>query len=667
MQFWRLTFGDPGLGEPLACSYDWILVAMSVAAACLGGFAAFAIADRIQAATSSAARRRWLAAGAFALGGGIWAMHFIGMLTFSLPIRVAFDLEITIFSIVPALLGSRVALQTMAQPSAGWKMQQLRALTMAGGVVCMHYVGMEAMRMDGRLYYDPALFVLSIIVGHGLAVIALHWKRLPPSKTSALGARLRPAVLGFAIAGMHYTAMTAARFYPPADGLQLHPGFVFPRFYLAVAVFLVVALITAAALVAVRLDRWLEKTTAALHDTEARERTLLDSLVEGVLAVDGDGVIESANAAAKRMFGVDAVEIEGTSLYRYLPRLLALSPNESPAAANRNTGCFSADCLETLARRPNGTELPVEVSASAYDAEGRSFSTIIVRDISRRKQAESRLRQSQKLESIGQLAAGIAHEINTPTQYLSDNVRFLRDSFGQLVNLARLQQGLLGQARSRPLCPEEAVEHERACADADLEFLAEEAPRSIEESLEGLERIASIVRSLKEFSHPDTEQMTSADLNRAIASTVTIARNEWKYVAQVETDFDTDLPPVACHLGEFNQVILNLIVNSAQAIGGASHDSAEKGLIRVRTKHDNGWVEVRVEDNGPGIPEEIQDRIFDPFFTTKEVGVGTGQGLAIAHGIIVTKHNGSIHVESEPGKGATFIVRLPIAGARIPA
>jgi PAS domain S-box-containing protein len=473
-----------------------------------------------------------------------------------------------------------------------------------------------------------------------------------------------PLMLGLAVAGMHYTAMAASRFHVRPGAAPDHGGLELPPVGMAVGILVIVVLITGCALVAVRIDEWLRATAAVLQDARARERTLLESMVEGVLSVDGGAVIESANSAAKRMFGLDG-QIEGRPLDTLLPQVLDLAGGHA-GGRPPNNGLFDAKCVETMARRDDGAEFPVEFSASAYDADGQRFFSIIIRDVSQRKQAEQQLRQSQKLESIGQLAAGIAHEINTPTQYLSDNVRFLRDSFGQLAGLLQLQQRLIGEASSRALAPEEGERHQSACADADLDFLLEETPRSIEESLEGLDRIASIVRSLKEFSHPDGDEMSSADLNRAIASTITVARNEWKYVAEVETDFDPGLPPVKCRLGDLNQVFLNLIINAAQAIGGAGEALGRKGVIRVRTSYEDDWVEVRVEDNGPGIPAQIRDRIFDPFFTTKDVGTGTGQGLAIAHSIIGSKHGGTIRVESEPGQGAAFIVRLPLDGARVP-
>jgi signal transduction histidine kinase len=180
--------------------------------------------------------------------------------------------------------------------------------------------------------------------------------------------------------------------------------------------------------------------------------------------------------------------------------------------------------------------------------------------------------------------------------------------------------------------------------------------------------VAALVNAMKEFSHPDTKEKTALDLNRAIASTITVARNEWKYVADLETDFDPSLPPISCHPGEFNQVVLNLIVNAAHAIGDvALQGGPQRGTIRVETRRAAEWAEIRIKDSGTGIPEKVRSRIFDPFFTTKEIGKGTGQGLAIARSVVVDKHGGSIHFETEEGKGTTFIIRLPYDGKALPA
>jgi signal transduction histidine kinase len=194
-------------------------------------------------------------------------------------------------------------------------------------------------------------------------------------------------------------------------------------------------------------------------------------------------------------------------------------------------------------------------------------------------------------------------------------------------------------------------------------YLLKEIPGAIEESLEGIERVSRIVKSMRDFAHPGSVEMKSVDLNQSIESTITVARNEWKYVAEMEMDFDESLPPVTCIAGEINQVVLNLIINATHAIADViGKDSQEKGLIKVKTIQDGDWVEIHVSDSGNGIPPEIQNRIFDPFFTTKEVGVGTGQGLAISHQVVVVKHGGSLSFKTKPGHGTTFIIRIPIDG-----
>jgi signal transduction histidine kinase len=207
------------------------------------------------------------------------------------------------------------------------------------------------------------------------------------------------------------------------------------------------------------------------------------------------------------------------------------------------------------------------------------------------------------------------------------------------------------------------VEVSAAVDKADLGYLLEEMPKAIEETLEGVNRVATLVGAMKDFSHPGTKEKVDLDLNRAIDSTITVARNEWKYVAELETDYDPSLPKVSCLPGEFNQVILILIVNATHAIADViGEGGSEKGKIKVQTRNCPEWDEVRIQDTGSGIPEKIQARIFDPFFTTKEIGKGTGQGLAIARSVIVDKHGGTIHFETEQGKGTTFVIRLPRDG-----
>jgi signal transduction histidine kinase len=281
---------------------------------------------------------------------------------------------------------------------------------------------------------------------------------------------------------------------------------------------------------------------------------------------------------------------------------------------------------------------------------------------------QAQLAQTQKLESIGRLAAGIAHEINTPTQYVGDNTRFLRDAVGSLLQALDLCQEFVGPTQEPCGWDERAARVRDALQALDFEFLREEIPKAVEQSLEGLERVTRIVRAMKDFAHPGAEGKEAVDLNQAIESTITVARNEWKYVAEMVTDFDPALPAVSCVAGEFNQVILNIVVNAAHAIADVvGRSTGEKGTITIATRQDGGWAEIRIADTGTGIPEEHRSKIFDHFFTTKELGKGTGQGLAIAYAVVTEKHGGTITVETEMGKGTTFIIRLPIESQSAPA
>jgi len=274
---------------------------------------------------------------------------------------------------------------------------------------------------------------------------------------------------------------------------------------------------------------------------------------------------------------------------------------------------------------------------------------------------QSQLAQAQKLESIGQLAAGIAHEINTPTQFIGDNTRFLQDAFGDLRGLLVKYAQLAEAGRTGSVTPEILADVDAAAKEVDLDYLNEQVPLAIAQALEGVGRVANIVRAMKDFSHPGGEGMEVVDLNRAIESTITVARNEWKYVAEMVTDFDPALPFVVCQIGDFNQVILNIVINAAHAIAGVVGDGAAgKGTITVSTRRDGDWAEIRIRDTGTGIAPEHRSKVFDHFFTTKEVGRGTGQGLAIAHAVIAEKHGGTITFETETGKGTTFVIRLPI-------
>lgn len=269
---------------------------------------------------------------------------------------------------------------------------------------------------------------------------------------------------------------------------------------------------------------------------------------------------------------------------------------------------------------------------------------------------QSRITHSGKMASLGYLAAGIIHEINTPMQYIRDNLSFLQQAFDDVNKLIQLY-GRLDGIPLNPETDEIFTEIRKLSEKIELDYLISEIPQAISQSQEGSERVAKILRAMKTFSHPGNGSKTDVDIKQALENTLAVSVNEWKYVADIEREFDLDLPPLHCYADELNQVFLNIIINAAHAIG--SLQQGKKGSIQIKTQKIDQWLEIKISDSGGGIPENIQSRVFEPFFTTKEAGQGTGQGLAIAHDVIVEKHHGHLSFESKTGRGTTFIIRLP--------
>lgn len=389
------------------------------------------------------------------------------------------------------------------------------------------------------------------------------------------------------------------------------------------------------------------RTEAALRASRKHLKGITDSLFEGVLVVNSERRIAFANPSARRLLklGEDAEELEGHCLDDLI--VVTDGPGApAPWQISSSTGEVVRD--DDAAFRLDGRTLAVAYACSPLvDEGGKRGAVLSFRDIETLKQAQNEAFQASRLAGIGQLAAGIAHEINTPIQYVGDNLGFIRNALGDITPL-------LGEVRQ--------VDGMAARFDeVGLDFLLEELPAAVDQSLDGVAQVARIVRSMKEFSHPGTTQKSAVDVNRALESTLTVSRSTWKHVATVETDFDPALPLVHCHPGEMNQVFLNLVVNAAHAIEGAGKPLP--GTIRVTTRRVGEWVEVEVADSGTGVPEDIRRRIFDPFFTTKAVGKGTGQGLSICYDVVVAKHHGQITVGGESGQGAVFTVRLPVNAA----
>ena len=403
-----------------------------------------------------------------------------------------------------------------------------------------------------------------------------------------------------------------------------------------------------------------KRAEEALRESEQRFRCIFDHAIDGIYIVDmEDKRTHMANKTFCRMLGYGLEELRGLGVADiHAKEDLAYAMKQFKRLARREITLAN----DIRVKRKDGSIFWADIAGAPVSLVGRRYLMCIFRDITERKGLERRLAQSQKLEAIGQLAAGIAHDINTPIQYIGGNVQFLEESFSALSRLIEKHRSLLDAVKAGPVPKDVVATVEAAASEADTEYLFREIPTAIREAIEGVDRVAGIVRAMKEFSHPGNETKTAVDLNQAIESTITVARSEWKYVAEMATNFDPDLPLVPCLPGDFNMAILNMVVNAAQAIAERVGDGSNgKGTITVRTRAVNDWAEIRISDTGTGIPEEARPRIFDPFFTTKTVGNGTGQGLTMVHDVVVQKHGGMITFNTEVGKGTTFIIRMPLA------
>jgi PAS domain S-box-containing protein len=399
---------------------------------------------------------------------------------------------------------------------------------------------------------------------------------------------------------------------------------------------------------------------AALRNAQAETNLFLRSIPSILIGLDSQGRITRWNLTASNTFGIDEISVDGRTIEDC--GIKWLHP-EMKVEITRWLATESIHRAENLPYEREGKTRLLGLQVMRIPAEnGEPIGFIVTgADITERLGLELQLRQAQKLEGIGQLAAGIAHEINTPTQFVGDNIRFLKDSWGPVAEFLVFCGTVQSDWTTGPVSPEQLQRFCELYLKCDLEYLSEHIPKAIDLCLEGVKRIAKIVKGFKEFSHPGSEEKRAINLNRAIETTIDVARHEWKYCADLVTALDLDLPLVPCLVGEFNQVMLNLIVNSAHAITNTiEKNGTGKGTITVSTQREGEWARVAVADTGAGIPVEIRSRVFEPFFTTKEVGKGTGQGLALAHAAIVNRHQGQLWFESELGQGTTFFIRLPL-------
>ncbi|MEF3698551.1 two-component system sensor histidine kinase NtrB [Desulfolutivibrio sp.] len=396
-----------------------------------------------------------------------------------------------------------------------------------------------------------------------------------------------------------------------------------------------------------------------LRESEGKYRTLVETMNEGILVLNEELVVTYINEMVSSLLGYPKDEIIGQKILKFLHA----ECNEDFIEQQRLRKEGNADSHEFVMVKSNGEKVFVLSSPTPlFDASHKFVGSYeVLTNISNIKLIEMQLIHSQKMETIGVMASGIAHEINTPLQYVIGNSSFIKENMEDVLDLTTKIRESLKMAASEDI--HDALQGlQQAFEGLDIEFITEEMPRAISECMEGLNRIAAIVTSVKRFSHPDSDVFKSINVNREIANTITISKNEWKSVAQLTSDFEENLPNLQCIPSDFNQVILNLIINASHALQEKYGDTSEKGTIHMKTYSGKHHLFVSVTDNGAGIQKSIRDKIFSPFFTTKDVGKGTGMGLAIVLKII-EKHKGKIWFESEEGQGTTFFVQFPLKPA----
>jgi PAS domain S-box-containing protein len=404
-----------------------------------------------------------------------------------------------------------------------------------------------------------------------------------------------------------------------------------------------------------------------LLEREKQLAVTLESIGEGVIAVDTMGKIQLLNPAAETITGWSSHEAREQPLVKVFPLLDPASNSSGKLMAFKDflpedgSGERRFQNLTLLCDNQVRKIIAGTISRMLGSNQQILGFTMVFQDITEQQQHQTQQALSQKLESIGQLAAGIAHEINTPMQYVGDNIYFMEDALSDLIPLVVEYRKLVNECELVGNKIELVREIHHREQQIDLDYLQEELPRALEQSREGIDRVRKLVLTMKDFAHPSSGIKAFADLNKGVQSTIQISINEWKYYAELQAELSPNLPLVYCVIDEINQAVLNLIVNSTHAIRDAVNTGRyTKGLIQVKTRQEGDDVAIEIADNGGGIPAEVKYLIFDPFFTTKDVGKGTGQGLTITHDIIVNKHGGRITLESEENKGTRFTLYLPV-------
>ena len=663
-EFWRFIPVSAENYQLIEGSYDYFLIFLSYLISSFSAYALLVVLERAWQANTDKSLKLWQAFGSVVFGLGVWAMHFTGMLAFKIPIPMSFDIDLTVISVFTPMIGVYFALKILSKKNFNILNTNLCALYLALSIGSMHFIGMEAMMVEGVMSYHFILFLSSLGVAYILAFIAICLIKqfhMTKNRNGLITKILTSVVMGASVGGMHYVAMSAVSYYVPINSqphsMNMHStSLAFP-----LAITGIVFVIVATTMVCAMIEDKLQQAERIIEESAKREKSIVEHMADGLLTINEQGIIDGINTAGFTMFEYERKQLINID-FRTIMRADHIQNNQENSLKdileNKLGQTFVAQGV-----KQDGTLFPIEVNFSKITILSQDIYNCVARDITHRMQLEEQLRQSQKLESIGQLSAGIAHEINTPTQYIADNTMFLKDSFDSCLKTVESMQLILNKDVAN-ITQHELDDVKSSFDDNDMDFILSEVPLAISQSIEGLDRVKNIIGAMKSFSHSNQGKISDIDLPESIESTVTVSRSEWRYLANLTTEFAEDLPKVKGLRDELNQVILNFIVNAAHTIEEKNSKNTEiLGNIHIAVSQQDEYVKISISDDGMGMPDDVKKRIFDPFFTTKDVGKGTGQGLSMAYTLIVDKHNGLIEVESEINVGTTFHISLPIKPA----
>ena len=617
-----------------AGTHDVLLVALSVLIAAAASYTALDLATRMRAA-SGWSSRAWLASAAIAMGGGIWSMHFVAMLAFSLPgLEVGYELRLTLLSLALPIAVTGLGFFVVNRPGAGPVALSLSGLVMGLGIAGMHYTGMAAMSMPADLSYDALWVAVSIFVAIGASVAAL-W--LAFHQTGVRDRIMAAAVMGLAVSGMHYSAMQGAAFGTGAHIGHVHGTASVNQTHLALWVtgttFLILVLALAAAMFDRHLSQSSEREAAALRASEERFRLLLQGVTDyAIFMLDPDGRVANWNAGAERIKGYTSDEIVGSHLSRfYTPEEVEAG---APATALRTAAEVGRFEAEGWRLRKDGSRFWANAVIDAIrDGEGRLVGFAkVTRDITERRQAQAdldrareALAQSQKMEAVGLLTGGVAHDFNNLLTAILGSLELMRKRLPDDPKLVRL----------------------------------------LDNAVQGARRGSALTQRMLAFARRQELKPEAVDLPEIVLGMTDLLQSSIGPLVRIETRFPLGLAPALVDANQFEMALLNLTVNARDAMpeGGTITISAREAAGGDAVGLPEGrYVCLSVADTGIGMDEATLARAQEPFFTTKGVGKGTGLGLSMVQGL-AAQSRGRLVLRSRPGEGTAAEMWFPVAEA----